>query len=143
MEHRSRSNGLETFLEHWGFVVVAIVVVLASQVLMFFMRLSGTPWIWFFVASFALMTVGGGLISCAKFPAYRRAGDSSLLESSQSRYIWPDIIAGAGECFYSVSFWDSVCYCRGHDVVYQDHCTQRRMAVAVPLRGQRLLVRRV
>ena len=71
MEYRSHSNGLQTFLEHWGFFLVALVAFLASQVSLFFTRLSGTPWIWFLVASFALMIVGGGLIGYAKFPVYR------------------------------------------------------------------------
>ena len=84
---------METFLEHWGFVVVAVIAVLASQVLMFFMRLSGTPWIWFFVASFALMTVGGGLICYAMLPVYRRGrffafGVKSVPEYLAGHYRW-------------------------------------------------------
>src|SRR6266487_1547686 len=93
MEHRSHSNGLQTFLEHWGFFLGALVAFLASQVLLFFMRLSGTPWIWFFVASFALMIVGGGLIGYAKFPVYRSGrfftfGLNSVAEHLQGFYHW-------------------------------------------------------
>jgi hypothetical protein len=93
MEHRSRSNGLETFLEHWGFVVVAVIAILVSQILMFFMRLSGAPWIWFFVASFALMTVGGGLMCYAKLPVYRSGrfftfGVKSVPEHLAGHYRW-------------------------------------------------------
>lgn len=71
MDRRSHSNGLETFLEHWGLLVTVIVAVAAGKVLTFFTGLSGTPWIWFFVASFALMIIGGGLVGCAKLPVYR------------------------------------------------------------------------
>jgi hypothetical protein len=93
MEHRSRSNGLETFLENWGFMIVAIIAGLASQVLMFFMRLSGTPWIWFLVASFVLITVGSGLICYAKFPVYRSGrfltfGVKSVPEHLAGHYRW-------------------------------------------------------
>ena len=43
MEYRSHSNGLQTFLEHWGLFLGALVAFLASQVSLFFMQLSGTP----------------------------------------------------------------------------------------------------
>ena len=62
METQKDGKGLRTFFEHWNFVFVAVVAVVASQVLEFFMRLSGTPWICFLVASFSLMILGGGLI---------------------------------------------------------------------------------
>ena len=55
MDHRSQTNGLQTFLEHWGVLFTVAIAMLASQLLMFFTRLSGAPWIWFFVASFAMM----------------------------------------------------------------------------------------
>jgi hypothetical protein len=71
MEHRKQSNGLKTFLEHWWLVLVAVIAIVSSQILNFFMQLSGTPWIWFFVAGFTLMLLGGGLIGYAKFPVYR------------------------------------------------------------------------
>ncbi|HVU08324.1 MAG TPA: hypothetical protein VHG89_07260 [Verrucomicrobiae bacterium] len=71
METQKDNNGLQTFLEHWNIILIAIVAVLASQVLMFFTRLCGTSWICFFVASFALMILGGILIGYAKFPVYR------------------------------------------------------------------------
>lgn len=93
MEHRSQSSGLQTFLEHWGIVLVGVITFLASQMLLFFIQLSGTPWIWFFVASFALMFVGGGLIGCAKFPVYRSGrfftyGVKSVPEHLRGYYRW-------------------------------------------------------
>lgn len=93
MEHQSRSNGLRTFVEHWGLLLTAVIAVLGSQVLLFFTRLSGTPWIWFFVASFALMAAGGGLIVYAKLPVYRsgrffRFGLKSVPEHLQRFYRW-------------------------------------------------------
>ena len=71
MEHQSQTNGFETFLEHWSLLVVLVVAVVTSEVLGFFTGLSGTAWIWFLVASFALMILGGGLIGYAKLLAYR------------------------------------------------------------------------
>ncbi len=71
METQKDGKGLRTFLEHWPFALVAVVAILTSQVLDLFMRLCGTPWIFFFVASFALMIFGGGLIGYAKYPVYR------------------------------------------------------------------------
>ena len=93
MEHRSQNNGLETFLEHWGFLLVVAVAFLASQVLMFFTRLSGTPWIWFFASCFALMIVGGSLIVYAKLPVYRSGrffpfGIKSVPEHLRGLYRW-------------------------------------------------------
>ena len=55
MDTKKDSNGLRTFVEHWNIAFVAVVAILASQVLEFFLRLCGTPWICFFVASFTLM----------------------------------------------------------------------------------------
>lgn len=71
MDRQNRSNGLETFLEHWWFLITVIIAVIAGKALSFFMALSGAPWIRFFVASFMLMIVGAGLIVYAKLPGYR------------------------------------------------------------------------
>lgn len=93
METQKDSKGLQTFLEHWNFALIAIVAILASQVLAFFSRLCGTPWICFFVASFSLMILGGGLIGCAKFPVYRSGrfftfGVKSVPEHLRRVYRW-------------------------------------------------------
>jgi hypothetical protein len=93
MDQRSQNNGLETFLEHWGILLIVVVAFLASQVLMFFTRLSGTAWIWFLVASFALMIAGGSLIGYAKFPVYRSGqfftfGLKSVPEHLRGFYRW-------------------------------------------------------
>ena len=93
MEYRGQTNGLQTFLEHWGFLGIAVVAFLASQIVMFFMRLSGAPWIWFFVASFVLMFAGGSLIGYAKFPVYRSGrfftfGVKSVPEHLAGYYRW-------------------------------------------------------
>jgi hypothetical protein len=47
METQKDDKGLQTFLEHWWFLLMVVVAILASQVLDFFMRLCGTPWIFF------------------------------------------------------------------------------------------------
>jgi len=93
MEYRRNSNGLKTLLEHWPLLPVATVAILASQVFIFFTRLSGTPWISFSVASFALMIVGGSLIAYAKLPVYRSGrfftvGLQSVPESLRGFYRW-------------------------------------------------------
>jgi hypothetical protein len=74
-------------------LLTALIAFLASQVLMFFMGLSGTPWIWFFAASFALMIFGGSLIGYAKFPVYRSGrfftfGVKSVPEHLAGFYRW-------------------------------------------------------
>jgi hypothetical protein len=71
MERRSQGNGLETFLEHWGFFLTALVALAVLQILMFFLNLNGKPWIYFFVASMVLLFVGAGMILYAKIPVYR------------------------------------------------------------------------
>lgn len=71
MEHHAQNNGFETFLEHWSLLVVVVVALATTEVLDFFTGLSGSPWIWLLIVSFALMFSGGGLIGYAKSPAYR------------------------------------------------------------------------
>ena len=93
MEHRGHSNGLQTFLEHYGFLLTAILAVLCSQVLMFFFNLKGEPWIYFFVASMVLLTCGAALIVYAKMPLYRSRrfftfGIKSVPKDLISYYRW-------------------------------------------------------
>ncbi len=93
MEHRSKGNGLETFLEHWNFLIIALVAFATSQVFMFFLNLSGMPWIYFFVASFVLLFSGAALIVYAKFPVYRSGrfftfGVKSVPEHLAGYYRW-------------------------------------------------------
>jgi hypothetical protein len=65
MEYRGQSNGRKTFLEHWWFVLVPVVDVLAMQVFTFFTRLCGTPWIWCYSIGLAVAAVGASLIFLA------------------------------------------------------------------------------
>lgn len=93
MDQRTQSNGLRTFLEHWGFLFVVLTAFLVSQVLSFFTELKGLPWIWFFVAAFALMIAGTGLIGYSKFPVYRAGcfftfGVKSIPERLVGFYRW-------------------------------------------------------
>ena len=93
MDYRSQSNGLQTFQEHWGFLVVVVVAFLASQVLTFFMRLSGTPWIWCYGVGLVVAGVGVALVFYAKLPLYRQRrfftfGSRALPESKRSFYRW-------------------------------------------------------
>jgi hypothetical protein len=93
MEHRSQSNGLQTFLEHWWFLSIAIIAILTSQILAFFTGLSGTPWIWCYSIGLAVAAVGVLLIFYAKLPLYRQRrfltfGSRALPESRRSFYRW-------------------------------------------------------
>ncbi len=93
MDRDSHSNGLETFLEHWGLVIMALVVVVTGKMLTFLLGLSGTAWILFFVASFALLIIGGTLIGYAKFPVYRSGrfftyGEKCVPEQLRGLYRW-------------------------------------------------------
>ena len=93
MDRQSHNNGLETFLEHWGLLITVIIAVVAGKALDSFMALSGAPSIWFFVASFALMVVGGALIVYAKLPVYRSGrfftlGLKSVPAHLQGFYRW-------------------------------------------------------
>jgi len=93
MEHRSQGNGLETFLEHWGFLLTALLTIAFCQVMMFFFNLSGRPWIYFFVASVILLISGAALIVYAKIPVYRSGrfftfGIKSVPDSLAGYYRW-------------------------------------------------------
>jgi hypothetical protein len=93
MDPRSQNNGLQTFLEHWGFLVVVVVAFFSSQVLTFFTRLSGTPWIWCYYVGLIIAAVGVALVFYAKLPLYRQRrfftfGSRALPESRRSFYRW-------------------------------------------------------
>src|SRR5437867_7333079 len=72
MEYQRRSNGLATFLEHWWFLLVAIVALVTSQLLTFFTRLTGTRWIWCYAITLLVAAVGVSLIFYAKIPLYQQ-----------------------------------------------------------------------
>jgi hypothetical protein len=83
---------------------------------MFFVRLSGALWIWFFVASIALMSAGGSLIGYAKFRVYRSGqffsfGIKTVPEHLRGYYCW------GWRVFFSVSHYRCVCYYQGYDTV--------------------------
>jgi len=93
MEHRSQSNGWRTFVEHWWFLLLAGAGILTLQVLEFFTRLSGTPWIWCYGIGLVVAAIGISLIFYAKLPLYRQRrfltfGSKALPESRRSFYRW-------------------------------------------------------
>jgi hypothetical protein len=93
MEHRNQSNGLQTFLEHWGILLTVLLAIAFSQVLMYFVNLCGKPWIYFFAASMILLISGATLIVYAKIPVYRNGrfftfGVKSVPESFVGYYRW-------------------------------------------------------
>jgi hypothetical protein len=72
MERQKQGNGWETFFEHWGlFLPITIVGLAVSQIFSYFGKLTGTPWIYFLIASTVLLISGSALILYAKIPVYR------------------------------------------------------------------------
>jgi hypothetical protein len=93
MDTQHESNGWQTFLEHWWFLPVAVLAFLSSQLLWFFMGLTGTRWIWCYGIALAVAAVGIGLIFYAKIPIYQQRrfftfGSSALPESRRAFYRW-------------------------------------------------------
>jgi hypothetical protein len=93
MEYQRRNNGLQTFLEHWGFILSILLGVVVLQILMFFVNLNGKPWIYFFVASMVLLVLGAVLIVWAKLPVYRSGhfltfGVHSVPKNMAGCYLW-------------------------------------------------------
>jgi hypothetical protein len=67
MDYKRQSNGRLTFLEHYWFFCIAVSAVLASLILSFFSRLTGTPWIWCY--AIALFVAGVGVTPDILFQA--------------------------------------------------------------------------
>lgn len=93
MEYRSHSTGLQTFVEHWWFLIIAITALLATFFLDFFTRLAGTAWIWCYGIGLVLAAVGIALIFYAKLPLYRQRrfltfGSRALPEGRRPFYRW-------------------------------------------------------
>ena len=93
MDTHRQSNGLLTFLEHYWFLGIAITAVLASLILSFFSRLTGTPWIWCYAVALVVAGVGVTLIFYSKLPLYRQGrfltfGSGALAESRRAFYRW-------------------------------------------------------
>lgn len=93
MERQRQGSGLETFFEHWGFFLTVPVIIVLSQVLMFFINLSGMRWVYFLAASTLLLLTGAALILYAKLPVYRSGrfftfGVNSVPQSLAGFYRW-------------------------------------------------------
>ncbi len=107
MDYQRQSNGWLTFHEHWCFLVAALIALLTSQVIAFFTRLTGTPWIWCYALGLAVAAVGVALIFYAKLPLYRQLrfftfGSRALPEGRRSFYRWG---------YYCVSFAIALLVC--------------------------------
>jgi hypothetical protein len=93
MDTHRQNNGLQTFLEHYWFLGIGVSAVLASMVLRFFSRLTGTPWIWCYEVGLFVAAVGVALIFYSKLLLYRQRrfftfGSAALPESRRSFYRW-------------------------------------------------------
>jgi hypothetical protein len=93
MDTRRQSNGLQTFLEHYWFLVITVSALVAWQVLSFFSRLNGAPWIWCYAVGLFVAVFGLALIFYSKLPLYRQRrfftfGSTALPEDRRSFYRW-------------------------------------------------------
>lgn len=93
MDYGKQSDGLQTFLEHWGCLLTALFAFAFGSLLTFFFNLAGRPWIYFFVASMGLLLVGAAMIIYAKMPLYRSGrfltfGVKSIPVSLAGYYRW-------------------------------------------------------
>ena len=93
MDYQRQNNGLVTFLEHWWFLLVAVIALLTSQLLTFFTKLTGTRWIWCYAIGLVIAAIGVFLIFYAKIPLYRQRrffafGSGALPERRRRFYRW-------------------------------------------------------
>jgi hypothetical protein len=93
MDYKRQSNGRLTSREHYWFFCIAVSAVLASLILSFFSRLTGTPWIWCYAVALFVAGVGVTLIFYSKLPLYRQRrfftfGSGALPEGSRAFYRW-------------------------------------------------------
>jgi hypothetical protein len=93
MNHQRQSNGLVTFLEHWWFVLIAVIALLTSKLLTYFTGLTGTRWIWCYAIGLAVAAVGVSLIFYAKIPLFLQRrfftfGSAALPEGRRLFYRW-------------------------------------------------------
>ncbi|HMC26380.1 MAG TPA: hypothetical protein VKM56_01160 [Verrucomicrobiae bacterium] len=77
----------------WGMLLMAVMALLASQVLFFFSWLTGTRWICFYFAGLTIATTGIALLFYAKLPLYRQRrfftfGSRVLPEARRPFYRW-------------------------------------------------------
>lgn len=93
MDTHGQSNGLQTFVEHYWFLVIGVSAVVGSQFLSLFSRLTGTPWIWCYAVGLFVAVVGVTLVFYSKLPLYRQRrfftfGSGALPESRRAFYRW-------------------------------------------------------
>jgi hypothetical protein len=93
VEYRHETNGLLTLLEHWGLTIIPVSAILVSQVVIFFVNLSGARFIWCYALGLLFAGVGVALIFYAKLPFYRQRrfftfGSGVLPENKRAFYRW-------------------------------------------------------
>ena len=93
MEYQRQNNGWGTFIEHWWFLIFAVIALAGCQLLTFFTRLTGMPWIWCYAVALVVSVVGVSLIFCAKVPLYQQRrfftfGSGVLPEGRRPFYRW-------------------------------------------------------
>ncbi len=107
MEHQKENNGFQTFLEHWGFLVIVAMASISSWFVLFLTKLRGTAWICCFGGAVAVMVFGTALIGFAK--TRFRLGDRFWIIRIQSgpehlvghfRWGWRLFLCGAVLAFF-------------------------------------------
>jgi hypothetical protein len=93
MDYQRKSGGWQTFLEHWVFTLPVLLAVVVGQVLTFFTRLSGVPWLWSYAGALLFGGVSIGLLLYAKLPLYRERrfftfGTRAIPEQRRPFYRW-------------------------------------------------------
>jgi len=93
VDYDRKNNGWLTFLEHWAFTLPVVLALVVGQILTFFMRLSGVPWIWSYLGALCLGAAGIGLLFYAKLPLYRQRrfftfGPRALPQQRRPFYRW-------------------------------------------------------
>jgi hypothetical protein len=93
MEYHKKSNGLITFLEHWGMLLTGLMLVVTVETSIFLINLKGAEWITFLTVAFASLLTGAALILYAKIPLYRSGrffsfGAKSIPASRVALYRW-------------------------------------------------------
>ncbi len=77
----------------WGVIAIAVIGILTSRLISFFVHLTGTRWILCYAMALLVAAFGTSLLVYAKLPLYRQRrfftfGSKALPENGRSFYRW-------------------------------------------------------